>query len=443
MRRRASVLAVLVIAILVSMLGVASAEDVGLVDPGTGEWHLRHSDGTVNTFYFGNPSDYPFAGDWNCNGQDTPGLYRQSDGFVYLRNSNTQGIADIRFFFGNPGDVPIAGDFNGDGCDSVSIYRPSEQRFYIVNKLGSNDGGLGAAEFSFIFGNPGDKPFVGDFDGDQIDEIGLHRESTGFVYFRNTLTTGIADNQFFFGNPGDRLLAGDWGTSDGTDTPAVFRPSEAKFYFRYSNTQGIADETLSFGESTSLPVGGNWLGAPPPPPPPPPPSPEPPPEGAAALASPESDTGGNLSPLSVPYSGTPGEFTGGVISCPVVIIDGQGSLVVDIPAVTAASSQSQYVAWTAAAYRWNGSEWVRYTNWTPWAWALTDPSAFGGTAITFYEYPPSLARVSARGWTVPSGNYWAVFNWAYFYANSEVGDGYAWDWSRTGVFSNSSYFCSP
>jgi len=49
-------------------------------------------------------------------------MYRESDGYVYLRNSNTQGIADIRSFFGNPGDIPIVGDFDADGCDT-SIYR--------------------------------------------------------------------------------------------------------------------------------------------------------------------------------------------------------------------------------------------------------------------------------------------------------------------------------
>ena len=51
----------------------------------------------------------------------------------------------MAFFFGNPGDIPMAGDFNNDGCDTVSIYRPAEQRFYVINTLGSNDGGLGAA----------------------------------------------------------------------------------------------------------------------------------------------------------------------------------------------------------------------------------------------------------------------------------------------------------
>ncbi len=234
------------------------ADQVGLVDPATGMWSLRGESGAVTSFFYGNPGDKPFMGDWDGDGVDTPGLYRQSDGFVYLRNSNTQGVADIRFFFGNPGDLPLAGDFDGDGYDTVSIYRPSEARIYVINELGANDGGLGEADFSYIFGNPGDKPFVGDFNGDGSDTIGLHRETTGFVYFRQSNTQGIADAEFFFGNPDDRLVAGDWGVVDGVDTPAVFRPSDSAFYFRYTNTQGNADGSFVFGESDHLPVAGKW-----------------------------------------------------------------------------------------------------------------------------------------------------------------------------------------
>ena len=236
----------------------AVTDRVGLVDPATGGWHLRGQGGAVASFFYGNPGDVPFMGDWNCDGIDTPGLFRTSDAFAYLRNSNTQGIADIRFFFGNPSDIPLAGDFDGDGCDSLSIYRPAEQRFYIINELGANNGGLGAADFSFVFGNPGDKPFVGDFNGDGIDSVGLHRESTGFVYFRQSLTTGVADSQFFFGDPGDRFVAGDWGIVDNVDTPAVFRPSNTTFFFRHSNTQGNADESIFWGQSNMLPVSGFW-----------------------------------------------------------------------------------------------------------------------------------------------------------------------------------------
>jgi parallel beta-helix repeat protein len=235
-------------------------EQVGLVNSATGEWHLRHSEDDVTSFYYGNPGDYPFMGDWDCDGTDTPGLYRQSDGFAYLRNANTQGNADVSFLFGNPGDVPIAGDFNADGCDTLSIYRPSNQRFYIINELGKDGGGLGAADYEFLFGNPGDTPVVGDWDGDGVDEIGLHRETTGFFYYRNTLTTGIADGQFYFGDPGDRFIAGDWGVVDGLETPAMFRPSNTTFYFRHTMTQGNADSQFTWtgADTDSIPVAGDF-----------------------------------------------------------------------------------------------------------------------------------------------------------------------------------------
>jgi hypothetical protein len=231
-------------------------DGVGVVDPTQGLWHLRDRAG-VRSFYFGDPGDVPFMGDWNCDGTDTPGLYRQSDGFVYLRNSNTQGIADVRFFFGNPGDIPLAGDFNGDGCDTVSIYRPSEAQIFVIDRLGSDDGGLGAAERSYFFGDVGDRPFVGDFDGDGIDTIGLHRTTTGLVYMRNSHTQGNADIQFIFGDPGDRIVAGDW-QGTGTDSVGLFRDQQARFYLRFTNSPGDADVDFLFGEPGFRPIAGNF-----------------------------------------------------------------------------------------------------------------------------------------------------------------------------------------
>jgi hypothetical protein len=224
-----------------------------MVDRTRGLWQLRGS-----RFYYGNPGDFPFVGDWDCDGIDTPGLYRQSDGYVYLRNTNTQGNADTRFYFGNPGDMPLAGDFDNDGCDSVSLYRPSQQRFYIMNELGSEDGGLGAADYSFLFGNPADQPVVGDWDGDGVDEVGLHRASSGYFYYRDTLDTGTADGEFYFGNPADRFIAGDWGTVDGRDTPAVFRPSNGTMYFRHTLTQGDADYQFVWTGIGTSPVAGEF-----------------------------------------------------------------------------------------------------------------------------------------------------------------------------------------
>ena len=52
------------------------------------------------------------------------------------------------------------------------------------------------------FGDPGDIPIVGDWNGDGIDTIGVVRGNTW--YLRNSNTTGVADVTFTFGDAGDR-----------------------------------------------------------------------------------------------------------------------------------------------------------------------------------------------------------------------------------------------
>ncbi|MGH8952568.1 MAG: hypothetical protein ACRDX9_14235, partial [Acidimicrobiia bacterium] len=122
---------------------------------------------------------------------------------------------------------------------------------------------------------------------DLIDEVGLHRESTGLVYFRLTHSQGSADAQFIFGDPGDKIIAAEWSRrgGPGPETVGLFRPSNCNIFLRYSNSQGNADETLVYGVPTGLPVAGDFGiltggGSPPPgcpPPPPVAPSPPPPP----------------------------------------------------------------------------------------------------------------------------------------------------------------------
>ncbi|MGI9585404.1 MAG: bifunctional metallophosphatase/5'-nucleotidase, partial [Acidimicrobiia bacterium] len=262
-------LIVMLVAVIALTLSVAPAlgldkkkDDVALFDPGQGEWHLREVDGSTTSFYFGNPDDSPFMGDWTGDGIDTPGLIRTSDGFVYLRNTNSQGIADVTFFFGNPGDVPLAGDFNGNGFDTVSLYRPGNQTFYIINELGTNGGGLGAADFDFVFGDAGDTPIVGDWDGDGTDTIGVISAATGEIHQRNSNSAGAPDNSFSYGDAGDAPVFGDW-DGNPTDTPGVFRSPAAEFHLRNSNSTGAADQSFFFGTAGWTPIAGQRAPLPP------------------------------------------------------------------------------------------------------------------------------------------------------------------------------------
>jgi hypothetical protein len=53
------------------------------------------------------PGDKPVTGDWDGNGTDTIGVFR--NGIFLLRNSNTNGFAEIVFGLGVAADEPISG----------------------------------------------------------------------------------------------------------------------------------------------------------------------------------------------------------------------------------------------------------------------------------------------------------------------------------------------
>jgi len=247
--RRALVLVFLVTGVVAIGASAASAGDgIGVVDEESGIWYLRDSStGDTSSFYYGDPGDIVFVGDWDCDGVDTPGLYRQSDGFVYLRNENTQGNADETFYFGNPGDVPLPGDFNGDGCDTISIYRPSVARFFIVNSLGEDGEGLGAADYDFRFGNVGDSPLVGDWDGDLVDSIGVLRPSTGTAYLSDSLSADAPTTPVSM-TKGDKAVVGTWGAADAL---ATYRPTSGTFVLP-------GGDPLQYGNSHTAPIAGNF-----------------------------------------------------------------------------------------------------------------------------------------------------------------------------------------
>jgi hypothetical protein len=227
----------------------------GVFRPSDGIVYLRNSNTTGiadTSMVYGIAGDVPIAGDWNNDGIDTLGIYR--NGTFYLRNSNTTGPADIVFAFGATGDQPLAGDWNGDGIDTVGVYRPTTGVFFLRN---SNS--TGPPDLSFVLGNPGDVAIAGDWNGDGIVTCGVFRPTNGIVYLKNTNVSGNADISLVYGIAGDLPLAGDW-DGDGIDSIGVYR--NALFYLRNSNTQGFADIVFALGNNGDVPIAGDWDGLP-------------------------------------------------------------------------------------------------------------------------------------------------------------------------------------
>ncbi|MBX3065178.1 MAG: right-handed parallel beta-helix repeat-containing protein [Anaerolineae bacterium] len=162
-----------------------------------------------HVFVLGNPSDTPLVGDWDGDGRDSVGVFRPTNGLIYIKNNLTTGFADYTMVLGNPGDVGIAGDWNNDGKDSPGVYRPgAAPQFYLTNQVCNC---IVASDYNVTFGNPGDQPFTGDWNGDGHWDSFIYRTSNGITYLRNDpTTTGFSDFNFVYGINGDYAFGGVW-----------------------------------------------------------------------------------------------------------------------------------------------------------------------------------------------------------------------------------------
>ncbi len=228
-------------------------DTAGVFRPSNGLLYLKNANTTGFadvSINYGTAGDYPIAGDWDGNGTATIGIYR--NGSFYLRNSNTLGFADLVIPFGTPGDQPVVGDWNGDGVDTIGVY--SNGQFLLRN---SNS--AGTADMNFYLGNPGDVGIAGDWNGDGLDTTGVFRPSNGVIFLKNLNTTGFADIAINYGLAGDKPVTGDW-NNDGIDTIGVYR--NAQFLLRNSNTIGFAEIVFGLGNPGDMPISGNWDGIP-------------------------------------------------------------------------------------------------------------------------------------------------------------------------------------
>jgi protocatechuate 3,4-dioxygenase beta subunit len=125
-----------------------------------------------HVFRYGGLGDRPVAGDWNGDGIDTVGIFRDGRWWLDVDGDGRWSPGDMSAQFGDAGDLPVAGDFNGDGIDEIGVFRNGR---WILDTNGNHE--LDAHDAVFQLGGAGDAPVVGDWDGDGVDEPGLYRDA--------------------------------------------------------------------------------------------------------------------------------------------------------------------------------------------------------------------------------------------------------------------------
>lgn len=121
-----------------------------------------------HVFLYGSAGDVAVSGDWNGDGIDTVGVFRNGVWRLDVDGNGEVTDLDEETLYGRAGDVPIVGDFNGDGIDDLAIIR--DGKIYV--DINSNRE-IDANDLVIVYDASEGSPIVGKWAGDSADRIGL------------------------------------------------------------------------------------------------------------------------------------------------------------------------------------------------------------------------------------------------------------------------------
>ena len=189
-----------------------------------------------------------------------PATFKDGVWTLGYRLSSSSWVPLETFTFGQAGDIPVMGDWNGDGTHTVGVVRGNRW-------LLRNSNTAGNADVDFVFGKVGDIPVVGDWEGRGRTGIGVRRGTRNRWNLRHTASGGSPQIRIRFGRAGDTPVTGDWNGDGRTGIGTVQRNARppgngptARWFLRQTATTGRAERHFYFGKEGQQFVVGNWHG---------------------------------------------------------------------------------------------------------------------------------------------------------------------------------------
>ena len=243
------------------------------------EWVVANAQGQVlTTFVFGMPGAQPVPADFNGDGKADAGVFYGGHWFLDLSGDFVWDDGDLWAKLGNGNDQPVVGDWDGDGKADIGIFgaswlgdaraltaepglpdaqNPNTRRMKNVPPAPEDatngyrtmkrtaQGKLRAdlIDHVFQFGVTGDKPVVGDWNGDGVKTIGIFRDGRWFLDMDGDGRWSPGDVYAEFGEAGDLAVVGDW-TGDGTTKLGVYR--HGRFILDTNGNRQIDESDASF-----------------------------------------------------------------------------------------------------------------------------------------------------------------------------------------------------
>ncbi len=226
--------------------------------PGQAAFYILQSNGfTLRIENFGQTGDNPrVVGDYDGDGKTDVAVYRSGanagdPSTWFYRGTLNNPSGNVTYVpWGQNGDFPAPGDYDGDGKGDFVIQRNGgggQANFWMLNSTGSTS--------VTAFGTPTDLIVPGDYDGDGKTDIATVRGIAGALQWHYLSSQNSTVNFATFGvSATDFVAQGDY-DGDGKTDFAIWRPSAtagaSTFWFLGSTSGAVS---VPFGSNGDYPV---------------------------------------------------------------------------------------------------------------------------------------------------------------------------------------------